>query len=140
MFFLFFQIFLNFVLLNYFSTFFLFLSLMFFCFFLFFILSSQNRPYFTMITLGHHTEELGSTVNSVSIIQTPEGYSSSRIEISKMGQFFILRSRVQHNGLLVNALNRIFKSSMSLNTFKWLLTKVELSCVRNIIPRSRKSL
>ena len=32
--------------------FFLFLSLMFFCFFLFFILSSQNRTYFTMITLG----------------------------------------------------------------------------------------
>ena len=35
--------------------FFLFLSLMFFCFFLFFTLSSQNRTYFTMITLGHHT-------------------------------------------------------------------------------------
>ena len=29
---------------------------MFFCFFLFFILSSQNRTYFTMITLGHHTQ------------------------------------------------------------------------------------
>ena len=44
-----------------------------------------------------------------------------------MGQFFILRSRVQqeYNGLLVNALNRIFKSNLSLNTFKWLLTKVE---------------
>ena len=26
------------------------------------------------------------------------------------------------------------------NNFKWLLTKVELSCVRNIIPRSRKRL
>ena len=37
--------------------FFLFLSLMFFCFFLFFILSSQNRTYFTMITLGHHTAQ-----------------------------------------------------------------------------------
>ena len=46
-----------------------------------------------------------------------------------MGQFFILRSRVQqeYNGLRVNALNRIFKSNLSLNAFKWLLTKVELS-------------
>ena len=61
---------------------------------------------------------------------------------SRNGQFFILRSRVQqeYNGLLVNALNRIFKSNLSLNTFKWLLTKVELSRVRNIIPRSRKRL
>ena len=44
-----------------------------------------------------------------------------------MGQIFILRSKVQqeYNGLLVNALNRIFKSNRSLNTFKWLLTKVE---------------
>ena len=44
-----------------------------------------------------------------------------------MGQFFILRSRVQqeYNGLLVNALNRIFKSNLSLKAFKWLLTKVE---------------
>ena len=52
-----------------------------------------------------------------------------------MGQFFILRSKVQqeYNGLLVNALNRIFKSNLSLNNFKWLLTKLELSCVRNII-------
>ena len=59
-----------------------------------------------------------------------------------MGQFFILRSRVQqeYNSLLVNALNRIFKSNLSLNTFKWLLAKVELSYVRNIIPRSRKRL
>ena len=56
-----------------------------------------------------------------------------------MGQFFILRSRVQqeYNNLLVNALNRIFKSNLSLNNFKWLLTKLELSCVRNIIPRSK---
>ena len=48
--------------------------------------------------------------------------------ILEMGQFFILRSRVQevYNGLLVNASNRIFKSNLSLNTFKWLLTKVEL--------------
>ena len=59
-----------------------------------------------------------------------------------MGQFFILRSRVQqeYNGFLVNALNRIFKSNLSVNTFKWLPTKMELSCVRNIIPRSRKRL
>ena len=59
-----------------------------------------------------------------------------------MGQFFILHSRVQqeYNGLLVNALNHIFKSNLSLNNFKWLLTKVELSCVRNIIPLSRKRL
>ena len=44
-----------------------------------------------------------------------------------MGQFFILRSKVQqeYNGLLVNALNRIFKSNLSLNAFKWLLRKVE---------------
>ena len=34
-----------------------------------------------------------------------------------MGQFFILRSRVQqeYNSLLVNALKRIFKSNLSLN-------------------------
>ena len=44
-----------------------------------------------------------------------------------MGQFSILRSRVQqeYNGLLVNALNRVFQSNRSLNTSKWLLTKVE---------------
>ena len=37
-----------------------------------------------------------------------------------MGQFFILRSRVQqeYNGLLDNALNRIFKSNLSLNIFQ----------------------
>ena len=42
-----------------------------------------------------------------------------------MGQFFRLRSRVQqeYNGLLVNALNCIFKSNLSLNNFKWLLTQ-----------------
>ena len=59
-----------------------------------------------------------------------------------MVQFFILRSKVQqeYNGLLVNALNRIFNSNLSLNNFKWMLTKVELSCVRNIIPRSKKRL
>ena len=60
----------------------------------------------------------------------------------EMGQFFILRSRVQqeYSSLLVNALNRIFKSNLSSNNFKWLLTKLELSCVRNIIPGSRKRL
>ena len=53
-----------------------------------------------------------------------------------------LKHRVQqeYNSLLVNALNRIFKSNLFLNNFKWLLTKLELSCVRNIIPRSRKRL
>ena len=47
--------------------------------------------------------------------------------VLEMGQFFILRPRVQqeYNGLLVNALNRVFQSNLSLNTFKWLLTKVE---------------
>ena len=81
-----------------------------------------------------------------------------------MGQFFITRSRIrpktdtpfkkwarakirppctlkhrvqqEHKSLLVNPLNRIFKSNLSLNNFKWLLTKLELSCVLNIIPRS----
>ena len=53
-----------------------------------------------------------------------------------------LKHRVQqeYNSLLVNALSRIFKSNLSLNNFKWLLTKLELLCVQNIIPRSRKSL
>ena len=53
-----------------------------------------------------------------------------------MDQFFIRRSRVQqeYNCLLVNSLNRIFKRNLSLNNFKWLLTKLELSCVRNVIP------
>ena len=59
-----------------------------------------------------------------------------------MGQFFILRSRVlqEYNSLLVNALNRIFQNNLSLNNFKWLLTKLDLSCVRHFIPRSRKRL
>ena len=59
-----------------------------------------------------------------------------------MGQFFIPRSRVQqeYNSLLVNALNRILKSNLSLSNFKWLLTKLEHSCVRNIMPRPRKRL
>ena len=36
-----------------------------------------------------------------------------------------LKHRVQqeYNSLLVNALNRIFKRNLSLNNFKWLLTK-----------------
>ena len=64
------------------------------------------------------------------------------IPVLEMGQFLIVRSRVQkeYNNLLVNALNHIFKSNLSLNNFKWLLTKLELSRVRNIIPRSRKRL
>ena len=58
-----------------------------------------------------------------------------------MGQFFILRSMVQRvQQFAVNALNCIFKSNLSLSNFKWLLTKLELSCVQNIIPRSRKRL
>ena len=53
-----------------------------------------------------------------------------------------LKHRVQqeYNSLLVNALSHIFKSNLSLNNFKWLLTKLELSCVQNIMPRSRKRL
>ena len=53
----------------------------------------------------------------------------------------MLKHRVQqeYNSLLVNALNCIFKSNWSLNN-KWLLTKLELLCIRNIIPRSRKRL
>ena len=53
----------------------------------------------------------------------------------------MLKHRVQqeYNSLLVNALNCIFKSNCSLNN-KWLLTKLELLCIRNIIPRSRKRL
>ena len=49
-----------------------------------------------------------------------------------------LKHRVQqdYNSSLVNALNRIFKSNQALNSFKWLLTKLELSCVRNIISIS----
>ena len=50
------------------------------------------------------------------------------------------RVQQEYNCLLVNALNRIFKSNLSLNNFKWLLIKLELSCVRNIIPRSGKRL
>ena len=40
--------------------------------------------------------------------------------VLKMGQFFILRSRVQqeYDSLLVNALNRIFQNNLSLNNFK----------------------
>ena len=53
----------------------------------------------------------------------------------------MLKHRVQqeYNSLLVNALNCIFKSNWSLDN-KWLLTKLELLCIRNIIPRSRKRL
>ena len=51
----------------------------------------------------------------------------------------MLKHRVQqeHNSLLVNASNRIFKSNLPLNNFKWLLAKLELSYVRNIVPRSK---
>ena len=37
-----------------------------------------------------------------------------------------LRVQQEYNSLLVNALKRIFKSNLSLNNFKWLLTKLEL--------------
>ena len=40
----------------------------------------------------------------------------------------------EYNSLLVNVLNSFFKSNLSSNNLKWLLTKLELSCVRNIIP------
>ena len=55
--------------------------------------------------------------------------------VLEMGQFFILRSRLQqeYNSVLVNALNRIFKSNLSLNAFKWLLTKVESFCAFEIL-------
>ena len=36
-------------------------------------------------------------------------------------------SQREYNSFLVNALNRIFKSNLSLNNFKWLLTKLKLS-------------
>ena len=53
-----------------------------------------------------------------------------------------LKHRVQQEyySLVVNALNRIFKNNLPSNNFKWLLTKLKLSCVRNIIPRYRKRL
>ena len=43
---------------------------MFFCLFLFFILSSQNRTYFTMITLGHHTHVQVCQVSKLILILT----------------------------------------------------------------------
>ena len=77
----------------------------------------------------------------------PRAYLSKKAESALAARAKIrppctLKHRVQqeYNSLLVNALNRIFKSNLSLNNFKWLLTKLGLSCVRNIIPRSRKRL
>ena len=48
----------------------------------------------------------------------------------------MLKHRLQqeYNSLLVNALNCIVKSNLSLNNFKWLLTKLELLCIRNGYP------
>ena len=59
-------------------------------------------------------------------------------ELAKIRPPCKLKHRVQqeYNSLLVNSLNRIVKSNLSLNNFKWLLTKLERSCARNIIPRS----
>ena len=53
-----------------------------------------------------------------------------------MGQFFILRSRVQqeYNGLLVNALNRIFKSNLSLNTFSGCFQKRSFRAFEILYP------
>ena len=64
------------------------------------------------------------------------GYSLNTLKYAKMGirYFFLFRVQQEYNKLLVNALNRIFKRNLSLNTFKWLLTKVELLCVRIIYP------
>ena len=54
--------------------------------------------------------------------------------------YFVLECNKSITVCFSNALSSIFKSKLSLNNFKWLLTKLELSCVRNIIPRSRKRL
>ena len=69
-------------------------------------------------------------------------FAPKLIPRSRNGPVFILRSRVQqeYNSLLVNALNRILKSNLSLSNFKCPLTKLELSRIRNIIPHSRKRL
>ena len=76
----------------------------------------------------------------------PRAYLSKMVESAlaaraKIRPPCMLKHRVQqeYNSLLVNALNCIFKSNWSLNN-KWLLTKLELLCIRNIIPRSRKRL
>ena len=67
---------------------------------------------------------------------------SALVACAKIRPPCMLKQRLQqeYNSLLVNALNCIVKSNLSLNNFKWLLTKLELSCVWNIIPRSRKRL
>ena len=72
-----------------------------------------------------------------------EKFPYNRYPALEMGHFFILRSGCNKSTtvfLLMHALNRIFKSNLSLNNFKWLLTKLKLSCVCNIISRSRKCL
>ena len=77
----------------------------------------------------------------------PRAYLSKMAESALVARAKIrppctLKHRVpqEYNSLLVNAFNRIFKSNLSVNNFKWLLTKLEISCVRNIIHRSRKRL
>ena len=41
---------------------------------------------------------------------------------------------LQHNSLLVNALNRIFKSNLSLNNFKWLLSNWSFRAFEILYP------
>ena len=87
------------------------------------------------ISLGH--------ITSWSRSRLPRAYLSKMASAlaahTKIRLPCMLKHRVQqkYNSLLVNALNRIFKSNLSLNNFRWLLTKLELSCVRNVIPRSK---
>ena len=67
---------------------------------------------------------------------------SALVACAKIRPPCMLKQRLhqEYNSLLVNALNCIVKSNLSLNNFKWLLTKLELLYIRNIIPRSRKHL
>ena len=81
--------------------------------------------------------------NPLKLIPRSRIRSKTDTPFQKWANFLYSALRCKEcNILLVNALNRIFKSNLSLNNFKWLLTKfkLELSCVRNIIPRSRKRL
>ena len=99
------------------------------------------------ILLNHEYQVLLFEPVSISLGYIMDSYQTAYL--SKMAESALaahakirpsctLKHRVQqeYNSLLVNALNRVFKSNLSLNNF-WLLTKLELSCVRNIIPRSK---
>ena len=115
----------------------------------------HNHPEYFFGACGYnHTEprSLSFEPVSISLGYIIDSFQTSA-RLSKMAELALaarakicppctLKHRVQpkYNILLVNVLNRIFKSSLSLNNFKWLLTKLGLSCVRNIIPRSRKRL